>query len=195
MQKIVISNKIYLKPDAELLKHLEKRLTFKLPQTAPGMQPKYVTQICPVAKDVYSISRGSLHLLDYYELDYTIVDKRVDLPAEIPDLLIPMRPDQEAILRQTEGSTDYLINGRVGFGKTATAIATIAREKRKTLIVVPNTALRQQWIVEIKKFLGITAGQSARLATPASGRFRRRPRKTVRQSLGHGVDYLGSIDV
>ena len=159
MQKIVISNKIYLKPDAELLKHLEKRLTFKLPQTAPGMQPKYVTQICPVAKDVYSISRGSLHLLDSYELDYTIVDKRVDLPAEIPDLLIPMRPDQEAILRQTEGSTDYLINGRVGFGKTATAIATIAREKRKTLIVVPNTALRQQWIVEIKKFLGITAGQ------------------------------------
>ena len=159
MQKIVISNRVYLKPDAELLKHLEKRLTFKLPQTAPGMQPKYVTQICPVAKDVYSISRGSLHLLDSYELDYTIVDKRVDLPAEIPDLLIPMRPDQEAILRQTEGSTDYIINGRVGFGKTATAIATIARQKQKTLIVVPTTALRQQWMVEIKKFLGITAGQ------------------------------------
>ena len=159
MQKVIMSNKLYLKPDTELLKYLERHLTFQLPQTAPGMQPRHVTQICPVAKDVYSISRGALHLLDSYELDYTIVDKRVDLPADIPDLLVPMRPDQEAILRQTEGSTDYIINGRVGFGKTATAIATIAREGQKTLIVVPTTALRQQWMVEIKKFLGVTAGQ------------------------------------
>ena len=159
MQKVIMSNKLYLKPDTELLKYLERHLTFQLPQTAPGMQPKYVTQICPVAKDVYSISRGSLHLLDSYELDYELVDKRADIPANIPDLLVPMRPDQEKVLRQTEGHTDYIIGASVGFGKTATALATIAREKQKTLIVVPTTALREQWMSEIKKFLGVTAGQ------------------------------------
>lgn len=157
--KVVISNRVYLKPDAKLLKYLEKHLTFQLPQHAPNVPPKYVSQIAPVAKDVYSISRGSLHLLDTYGVEYELVDKRADVPADIPDLLLPMRPDQEAIMRQTEGFTDYIVNGAVGFGKTATALAIIAREKQKTLIVVPTTALRQQWMVEIKKFLGVTAGQ------------------------------------
>ena len=154
-----MSNKLYLKPDTDLLKYLERHLTFQLPQTAPNLAPKFVTQIQPVAKDVYAISRGSRHLLDNYGLSYELVDKRVDLPADIPDLLLPMRPDQEAILNQTDGFTDYIINGRVGFGKTATALATIAREKQKTLIICPTTALREQWLSEIKKFLGVTAGQ------------------------------------
>lgn len=159
MQKIVLSNKLYIKPDEKLLKYLERHLTFQLPQTAPNVPPKFVTQIAPVAKDIYAISRGSLHLLDSYGLDYEVSDKRADIPAEIPDLILPMRDDQEAILRQTEGFTDFIVNGRVGFGKTATACGIIAREKQKTLIVVPTTALRQQWMVEIKKFLGITPGQ------------------------------------
>lgn len=157
--KVVISNKLYLKPDAKLLKHLESKLTFQLPQSAPGIAPKFVTQLAPVAKDIYSISRGSLHLLDSYGVEYELVDKRANIPADIPDILLPMRSDQEAILKQTDGFTDYIINGKVGFGKTATALATIAREKQKTLIVVPTTALREQWLSEIKKFLGVTAGQ------------------------------------
>lgn len=159
MQKIIMSNKLYLKPDADLLKYLERHLTFQLPQHAPNCPPRHVTQIQPVAKDVYAIARGAQHLLDNYGLDYELVDKRVDLPADIPGLLVPMRPDQEAILKQTDGFTDYIINGRVGFGKTATAIATIAREKQKVLIVTPTTALREQWLSEIKNFLGVTAGQ------------------------------------
>lgn len=159
MQKVIMSNKLYLKPDTELLKYLERHLTFQLPQTVANVPPKYVTQICPVAKDVYSISRGSLHLLDSYGLSYELVDKRTNIPANIPDLILSMRPDQEKVLRQTEGHTDYIIGASVGFGKTATALATIAREKQKTLIVVPTTALREQWMSEIKKFLGVTAGQ------------------------------------
>ena len=159
MQKVIMSNKLYLKPDEKLLKYLERHLTFQLPQTMANVPPKYVTQICHVAKDVYSISRGSRHLLDNYGLSYELVDKRVDLPANIPDMLLPLRPDQENILRQTEGFTDYIINGRVGFGKTVTACGIIAREKQKTLIVVPTTSLREQWKVEIKKFLGVSAGQ------------------------------------
>ena len=133
MQKVIMSNKLYLKPDEKLLKYLERHLTFQLPQTMANVPPKYVTQICPVAKDVYSISRGSRHLLDNYGLSYELVDKRVDLPANIPNMLLPLRPDQENILRQTEGFTDYIINGRVGFGKTVTACGIIAREKQKTL--------------------------------------------------------------
>ena len=159
MQKIVLSNKVYLKPDQGLLKFLEEKLTFKLPQSCPNVPPKYVTQIQPVAKDVYSISRGAIHYLDSYGLDYTIVDKRVDLPVDIPDLILSMRPDQEAVLRQTDGFTDFIVGADVGFGKTATACGLIAREKQKTLIVVPTTALREQWKVEIKKFLGVKAGQ------------------------------------
>ena len=159
MQKIIMSNKLYLKPDTDLLKYLERHLTFQLPQTVANVPPKYVTQICPVAKDVYSISRGSLHLLDSYGLSYELVDKRTDIPSDIPDLLLPMRPDQEKVLEQTDGFTDFIVGADVGFGKTATACAIIAREKQKALIVVPTTALREQWKVEIKKFLGVTAGQ------------------------------------
>lgn len=159
MQKIVISNKIYLKPDEKLLKYLESKLTFQLPQTMPNIPPKFVTQIQPVAKDIYAISRGSQFLLDTYGLEYEVSDKRVSLPVDIPDLILPMREDQEDILRQTNGFTEYIINGRVGFGKTATACATIAREKQKTLVIVPTTALREQWKVEIKKFLGVPPGQ------------------------------------
>ena len=84
--KVVISNKLYLKPDEKLLKYLERHLTFQLPQHAPNVPPKFVTQIAPVAKDIYSISRGSLHLLDSYGLEYELVDKRADIPADIPDI-------------------------------------------------------------------------------------------------------------
>lgn len=159
MQKVILSNKLYLKPDPDLLKYLERNLTFRLPQTAPGVPPKHVTQLVPVAKDTYAIARGAQYLLDSYGLQYELVDKRANIPANIPDLLLPMRPDQEKVLYDTDGYTDYIIRADVGFGKTATACATIAREKQKTLIVVPTTVLREQWKAEIKKFLGITAGQ------------------------------------
>ena len=131
MQKVILSNKLYLKPDEQLLKYLERHLTFKLPQTAPGAPPKYVTQIVPVAKDTYAIARGAQYLLDSYGLQYELIDKRADIPADIPDLVLPMRPDQEKVLSRTEGYTDFIVGASVGFGKTATAIAIIAREKKK----------------------------------------------------------------
>lgn len=159
MQKVIMSNKLYLKPDKELLKYLERHLTFQLPQTMANVPPKYVTQIQPVAKDVYAISRGSRHLLDNYGLSYELVDKRVDLPVNIPDLILSMRPDQQSVLDQIDGFTDVIVGADVGFGKTATACGLIAKEKQKTLIVVPTTALREQWKTEITKFLGVSAGQ------------------------------------
>ena len=159
MQKVILSNKLYLKPDKELLKYLERHLTFQLPQVVPNVPPKYATQIQPVAKDVYAISRGAKHLLDTYGLQYELVDKRADIPVNIPDLVLSMRPDQEKVLAQTDGFTDFIVGADVGFGKTATACGIIAREKQKTLIVVPTTSLREQWKVEIRKFLGISAGQ------------------------------------
>ncbi len=151
--KIVLSNKIYLKPDEELKERLQKQLTYEIidPQAT---YPRYVSHFGQVAGDVYWMPNTRLDLLKGIDLE--IVDKRISVPAEIPEPEFTLRSDQAEICEDVDG--DCIINGAPGFGKTISALFLAFKFQQKTLVVCTNTNIRAMWEKEIKKWFGFTPG-------------------------------------
>ena len=160
MIKIIKSNKIYLKPPEELLKLLEKQFTFEIYEHPQQQYPKIIRQINKISDEVYCIERGALNFITTWlnenGFEYTIVDKTVSVPTALPKMLLPPREDQLEIINAFLETG--IINGSPGYGKTAAAIAIASRLQERTLVVCTTTAIRDNWVGEIKKFLGITAG-------------------------------------
>lgn len=112
--KIVQSNKIYLKPDEELKERLQKQLTYEIidPQAT---YPRYVIHFGLVGGDVYWMPNTRLDLLSGVDLE--IVNKRLSVPAEIPEPGFTARDDQAEICLDfvDRGLTDAIINGAPGY--------------------------------------------------------------------------------
>jgi len=108
--KIVVSNKIYLKPDEELRERLQKQLTYELidPQ---AKYPRYVTHFGKVSDQVYWMPNTRLDLLKEYDLE--IINKRISVPVSIPEPSFTLREDQDIICQDVDG--DCIINGKPGF--------------------------------------------------------------------------------
>lgn len=160
MIKIIKSNKIYLKPPPELLKILENQFVFEIYEHPQQQYPKIIKQINKISDEVYCLERGALDFITEWltnnDFEFTIVDKTVSNKVFLPQMLLPPRDDQLEIIQsfQQEG----VINCSPGWGKTATAISIASLLQERTLIVCTTTAIRDNWVGEIKKFLGITAG-------------------------------------
>lgn len=147
--KVVLSNKIYLKPDDELRERLAKQLTYELidPQ---AKFPSYVMHFGKIANDVYWIPNTRLDLLAGYDLE--VVDKRVSVPVEVPKPTFTLRSDQAEICDAVVG--DCIINGKPGFGKTISALFLAYKFQEKTLVVCTNTNIRVMWEKEIERWFG-----------------------------------------
>jgi superfamily II DNA or RNA helicase len=153
--KAVISNRIYLNYDADLLEKLKGVLTYSFQPSNPEAMPEIVCNATSIGKRAITIPSGRVDLIPK---GWEIVDKRVYPKYKFPEMAasIKLRPDQQEIYDNIEG--DCIINAQPGWGKTFTGLAIAAKFGLKTLIVVHNVALRQQWEDEYFKMFGERAG-------------------------------------
>jgi superfamily II DNA or RNA helicase len=158
--KAIISNKIYMIVDSALHKKLEKELTYKIPSYS---DPDQFVTIKNLKVINFNIAGGNMLVAfpvgrtDLIPKGYTIEDKRsFNYIEDFPEIKFELRPSQKEIVDNAEDNC--MINAKVGFGKTITALALASKLKQKTLVVVHTVALRNQWEKEIVKTLGIKPG-------------------------------------
>ncbi len=162
MIKIIVSNRIYVKLPKELVRKFEAKYTFNI-YTHPGQKyPKTAKQIFRISDDVFQLERGALAYLctelDKVGTEYEIIDKRISKPVKIPDTIFPPRKDQADVSDSIISTEGGIVNGAPSYGKTFTAIYIASLLQEKTLVVTTTTAIRSNWVSEIKKFLNIDAG-------------------------------------
>lgn len=106
-----------------------------------------------MGKGVFSVPVGRTELIPE---NYEIIDNRILNPVVFPKPLHELRDSQKAIYDEVDDNC--IINAKVSWGKTFTAIWIAAKLGQKTLVVTHTTALRDQWTQEIKYLLGIEPG-------------------------------------
>lgn len=162
MPKAIISNRILFRPESEEhLVKLAKTLTYKIEEKGKNIA-RYKGQLNRVEiirtyrilpNGVISIPQGRLDLIpDHYEIE----DKRVFVEEFFPDPIHPLRDSQQPVYDETDDTC--LINAKVGWGKTFTALYIAKKLSQKTVVITHTTALRDQWVEEIEKLYGFTPG-------------------------------------
>lgn len=155
MKKIaVISNRIFMElPEPEIVL-LEKKLTYVIPPLNPVLQkPEYIRNCRRVKGNVVSIPVGRTDLIP---TDYEIIDKRVLAPVDFPEPKSSLSEGQMGVYDNF--NDNGILNAFVGWGKTFTSLHIAKKLGQKTIVVVHNTSLREQWIEEIEKLFGFTPG-------------------------------------
>ena len=149
--KAVLSNRILLELTKDQFELVRQELTYELPALHSRAKPEKIKQFLKLREGLYSIPIGRTDLIPE---GHEIIDKRSFPEAVIPELKITLRDKQKEIVDNVSGNS--IILAKVGFGKTIVALAIAAKLQTKTLIVVHNLMLRDQWVTEIKKLMGIT---------------------------------------
>ena len=153
MKKAVLSNRILMSYTDELFEKVVNELTYQIPSKVPGEPPYFKRLYSKIGDRIISIPIGCIHLIPK---DYEIVDKRVNNPVEFPQFKYTLRQSQQDIYDQIDDNC--IINANVSFGKTFTGIAISTKLKQKTLVLVHTVYLRDQWVKEVEKTLGIAPG-------------------------------------
>ncbi len=151
MLKAVLSNRIFLEADDELKDNIKNTLTYTIPSTIPNAPDIIIRNMGVLKKGIIHMPSGRVDLIPE---GYNIVDKRSDIPVKFPEFKGTLRPSQQAIHDEIEGSA--IINAWVSFGKTFTALAIAGKLKQKTLVITHTIPLRNQWVREIEKVYGFT---------------------------------------
>jgi len=151
--KAVISNRIYLDPDPDLLVKLEKALTYRIESYREDKPPTIIKNLRKITGAVCSIPVGRTDLIPK---EAEIKDKRQDIPVEFPEFKFTLRPAQQEIYDQVDGNC--IINANVSWGKTFSGLAIAGKLGQKTLVIVHTIALRDQWAKEVEKVYGIKPG-------------------------------------
>lgn len=163
--KCIISNRLWLPHTASCVAAVTDQCTHRIELTSyekmlatqrGGLPYRLIKTYSRPTKELLSFPVGKL---DAMSGDLEFVDKRTkcELPT-FPDFSETLRPSQQEALDFAMENGSIIIKARPGWGKTFTACAIAAKMKRKTLIVVHTIALLEQWVKEIKKVLGTTAG-------------------------------------
>lgn len=159
MSKAVISNRIMLPvKDRAHEEAIIVNLTYKLEdEYMSRVKQREVAEIIRnyvrYPKGYFSIPTGRAELIPE---DYEIEDNRVQVPVDFPKHSLTLRPSQQAIYDHITDSC--IINAPVSWGKTYAAIAIASKFAQKTLVITHTTALRDQWISNIRKVLNIEPG-------------------------------------
>lgn len=158
--KAIISNKIYMTVEPSMYKYLDKELTYHIPSYN---EPEKFITIKNLKVINYNIAGGKMLVAfpvgrtDLIPKNFEVVDKRAyNYLEDFPKFKFELRPSQQDIHDEVEDNC--IINAKVGYGKTFTALALAAKLKQKTLVVVHTVALRNQWEKEVVKTLGIKPG-------------------------------------
>lgn len=146
--------------DPVMHKKLDRELTYNIPSYN---EPEKFVTIKNLKIINYNISGGNLLVAfpvgrtDLIPDSYEVVDKRAtNYIEDFPEFKFDLRPSQQSIYDTVEDNC--IINAKVGYGKTFTALSIASKLKQKTLVVVHTVALRNQWEKEVIKTLGIKPG-------------------------------------
>lgn len=146
--------------DPVMHKKLDKELTYNIPSYN---EPEKFVTIKNLKIINYNIAGGNLLVAfpvgrtDLIPSNYEIVDKRaINYIEDFPEFKFDLRPSQQSIYDEVDDNC--IINAKVGYGKTFTALSIASKLKQKTLVVVHTVALRNQWEKEVVKTLGIKPG-------------------------------------
>lgn len=157
VKKAVISNKIYMNVTKDQMLDLVNKLTYKIEvvRTKSGLfnAVETVRNYSIVKEGVIAIPQGRLDLIPD---DYEVIDNRVTVPVEFPVPKISLRPEQQPVWEEWQYSG--ILNAKVGWGKSFTALWLAYKLGQKTLIVTHNTMLRDQWANDVKAMFGIEPG-------------------------------------
>lgn len=151
--KAVLRNRIYLELTPEQKVRIEKELTYTIDPVMPTDPPLIIKNLRKIRGQLYSMPSGREDLIPE---GHEIVDKRLTVPVEFPDLRLELRPSQQEVYDKVNESC--IINALVGWGKTFTSLAIAKKLGQKTLIVTHTTNLRNQWKREVEKLFGFTPG-------------------------------------
>lgn len=153
MKKAVLSNRIYMNFEENLYEKIKSQLTYKIPSKIPGDPPIIRKLYSIIGHKFLTIPIGRQDLIPD---DYEIIDSRTYVPVKFPEFKFKLRPNQQKIYDAV--LDNCLINANVSWGKTFTGIAIATKLKQKTLVITHTVFLRDQWIKECRKTLGITPG-------------------------------------
>jgi superfamily II DNA or RNA helicase len=153
MKKAVLSNRIWVNFNEELYFKAKEELTYKIPSKIPGDPPITICLLNVIGNKFMTFPIGRQDLIPD---DYEVVDNRVLNPVEFPEFKFELRKSQQQIHDVIQDNC--LINANVSWGKTFTAIAIAHKLKQKTLVITHTVNLRDQWIKEVKKTMGIKPG-------------------------------------
>lgn len=153
MKKAVLSNRIFINFDEELYEKAKVELTYKIPSKIPGDPPTIECLLGKIGHDFLSFPIGRQDLIPD---DYEVVDKRIYRPVKFPKFKYKLRDSQKMVYDVIDDNC--LINANVSWGKTFTGIAIATKLRQKTLVITHTVNLRDQWVEEVKKTLGITPG-------------------------------------
>jgi len=153
MPKGVISNRIYLPKTPELFTHCLKELTYEIPNPRPMVPPDIYNDIALISPTVFSIPVGRRDLVPE---NIELVDKRALVPVQLPAPTVELREDQKDIYALV--NDNCLVNAKPGWGKTFISLLIAHKLGHKTLVVVHNTTLRDQWVDEVEKVFGFKPG-------------------------------------
>jgi superfamily II DNA or RNA helicase len=150
----------------QMYMELKESLTYKNPDFAnakrlgfstKGIQ-EYITTYTIDGIEEMSLPRGASYKLKSLARNHgvklTFVDQRLDLPHEF-DTNINLRPYQEKPCAQLVKMENALIQGVCGCGKTVILLKAIEEIGQKTLVIVHERKLQQQWVDSISQFFGI----------------------------------------
>jgi superfamily II DNA or RNA helicase len=150
--KAVLSNRIYLNADTELQNELKQELLYTIDRMPASEFPEIIQNCITITPNTCSIPCGREDLIPE---DYTVIDKRVEPKVHIPNPSFTLRGAQADAAAQISSG---IVKAKPGFGKTIVGLAIAHKLQTKTLIICTTTAIRDMWMSEIKKWLGIEAG-------------------------------------
>jgi hypothetical protein len=161
MTKAIISNRIYFKPpDEKTLIEVTANLTYTIEHFIGGTGKTSRTKRLEIIKNYKILPGGILSIpqgrTDLIPSGYAIEDKRVLNEVPFPNTKFGLRESQVPIYESVDDTC--FINALVGWGKTFTALHIARKLEQKTLVLVHNTFLRDQWKTEEEKLFGMSPG-------------------------------------
>ena len=137
---------------------MQYALTYRLEddfRTKVAGRPVYeiIKNYVKMGKGVFSIPIGRIELIPE---GHEIIDNRVKVEAKFPTPKFELREKQKEVYDKVVDNC--IINAKPSWGKTFTAIWIAAKLGQKTLVITHTTAIRDMWIKEVEKLLGIKSG-------------------------------------
>jgi superfamily II DNA or RNA helicase len=155
--KAILSNRIYMEVPRKYAEYLREKLTYRIENYSNPTEPILMKTFSIIRygdeKVLITIPVGRLDLIPD---GYQIIDKRNIIPVEFPEFNGILRPSQESIWDRVDDNC--IINAKVSWGKTFTALAIAGNLGQKTLVVTHTVPLRNQLAKEIKKAYSIEPG-------------------------------------
>lgn len=170
MLDVIIDNRLRLNHKElpkEAYKELKESLTYKNPDYAKskmmGFQTKgieqFITSYTIDSHNSMSLARGAGYKLKEvcrnHGIKINFIDKRLNVPYDGFNTTIKLRDYQLTPCNQLVKLENSLIQGVCGSGKTVILLRAIEEIAQKTLIIVHERKLQQQWVDNIKEFFGL----------------------------------------